>query len=150
MAELRTGSVPANGITFHYLELGEGPLVLCLHGFPDNAYTYRYLLPVLAAAGFRGVAPFMRGYAPTSAAPRPRRAAGRHVLHPTRGRLTAACRSRRSAGRQAGLSGGEARTRPWHLRRVRCAARASITRSRAMTHTLLLAYLGGVAMLITP
>jgi len=54
---------------FHYLELGTGPLVLCLHGFPDNAYTYRYLLPVLAAAGFRGVAPFMRGYAPTSAAP---------------------------------------------------------------------------------
>ena len=69
MAELRTGSVHANGITFHYLELGTGPLVLCLHGFPDNAYTYRYLLPVLAAAGFRGVAPFMRGYAPTTAAP---------------------------------------------------------------------------------
>ncbi len=68
MAELRTGSVHANGITFHYLELGTGPLVLCLHGFPDNAYTYRYLLPVLAAAGFRGVAPFMRGYAPTTAA----------------------------------------------------------------------------------
>ena|SRR5438093_13743449 len=69
MAEWRTGSVHANGITFHYLELGTGPLVLCLHGFPDNAYTYRYLLPVLAAAGFRGVAPFMRGYAPTTAAP---------------------------------------------------------------------------------
>ncbi len=69
MAELRTGSVPANGITFHYLEQGAGPLVLCLHGFPDNAQTYRYLLPVLAAAGYRAVAPFMRGYAPTSAAP---------------------------------------------------------------------------------
>jgi pimeloyl-ACP methyl ester carboxylesterase len=69
MAELRTGSVQANGITFHYLELGAGPLVLCLHGFPDNAYTYSALLPVLAQAGLRGVAPFMRGYAPTSAAP---------------------------------------------------------------------------------
>jgi pimeloyl-ACP methyl ester carboxylesterase len=69
MAELRTGSVHANDITFHYLELGTGPLVLCLHGFPDNAYTYRYLLPVLAAAGFRGIAPFMRGYAPTTASP---------------------------------------------------------------------------------
>src|SRR5262249_255875 len=69
MAELRTGSVSAHGMMFHYLELGTGPLVLCLHGFPDNAYTYRYLLPGLAAAGFRGVAPFMRGYAPTSAAP---------------------------------------------------------------------------------
>jgi pimeloyl-ACP methyl ester carboxylesterase len=69
MVDLRTGSVQANSIAFHYLELGTGPLVLCLHGFPDNAYTYRYLLPVLAAAGFRAVAPFMRGYAPTSAAP---------------------------------------------------------------------------------
>src|SRR5262245_14862892 len=69
MVDLRTGSVQANSIAFHYLELGTGPLVLCLHGFPDNAYTYRYLLPVLAAAGFRAVAPFMRGYAPTRAAP---------------------------------------------------------------------------------
>jgi pimeloyl-ACP methyl ester carboxylesterase len=59
------GTVAANGIDFHYLELGSGPLVLCLHGFPDTALTYRYLLPVLAEAGFRGVAPFMRGYAPT-------------------------------------------------------------------------------------
>jgi len=69
MVELHTGSVQANSIAFHYLELGTGPLVLCLHGFPDNAYTYHYLLPVLAAAGFHAVAPFMRGYAPTSAAP---------------------------------------------------------------------------------
>src|SRR4030095_5324282 len=69
MADFRMGTVRTNGIDFHYLELGSGPLVLCLHGFPDNAYTYRYLLPALAAAGFRAVAPFMRGYAPTSAAP---------------------------------------------------------------------------------
>lgn len=64
---LRTHTVDANGIQFHCLEAGEGPLVLCLHGFPDNAYTYRQLLPALAEAGFRAVAPFMRGYAPTSA-----------------------------------------------------------------------------------
>lgn len=66
MADFRTGKVRTNGIDFHYLELGSGPLVLCLHGFPDNAFTYRYLLPALAKAGFRGVAPFTRGYAPTS------------------------------------------------------------------------------------
>ena len=64
---LRTHTVDANGIQFHCLEAGEGPLVLCLHGFPDNAYTYRQLLPALAEAGFRAAAPFMRGYAPTSA-----------------------------------------------------------------------------------
>ncbi len=65
--EFRTRTVTANGIHFHCLEAGHGPLVLCLHGFPDNAYTYRALLPALAEAGFHAVAPFMRGYAPTSA-----------------------------------------------------------------------------------
>src|SRR5215469_831044 len=69
MAQLRNGNVSANGIDFHYIEAGDGPLVLCLHGFPDNAYTYRYLLPALADAGFRGVAPFMRGYSPTGKPP---------------------------------------------------------------------------------
>ena len=56
----------ANGVEFTYLECGSGPLALCLHGFPDSAYTWRHLLPALADAGFRAVAPFMRGYAPTS------------------------------------------------------------------------------------
>ena len=65
MAEFNTGTVNANGINFHYLEMGEGPLALCFHGFPDHAWSFRHLLPDLADAGFRAVAPFMRGYAPT-------------------------------------------------------------------------------------
>jgi pimeloyl-ACP methyl ester carboxylesterase len=65
MPEFKTGVVQANGLQFHYLEMGEGPLALCLHGFPDSPWTYRYLLPELSKAGFRAVAPFMRGYAPT-------------------------------------------------------------------------------------
>jgi pimeloyl-ACP methyl ester carboxylesterase len=40
-------------------------LALCLHGFPDSAHTFRHLLPGLAAAGFRAVAPWLRGYDPT-------------------------------------------------------------------------------------
>jgi pimeloyl-ACP methyl ester carboxylesterase len=64
--ELREGSVNANGIEFAYRESGSGPLALCLHGFPDSPYTYRHLLPALADAGYRAVAPFMRGYAPTA------------------------------------------------------------------------------------
>ncbi|MGI5164165.1 alpha/beta fold hydrolase [Spirillospora sp. CA-253888] len=62
-----TGSVTANGLEFGYLEAGpqDGPLALCLHGFPDSAHTWRHLMPELAAAGYRAVAPFMRGYAPT-------------------------------------------------------------------------------------
>jgi pimeloyl-ACP methyl ester carboxylesterase len=65
MPESKTGNVQANGLRFHHLEMGQGPLALCLHGFPDSPWTYRYLLPELAKAGYRAVAPFMRGYAPT-------------------------------------------------------------------------------------
>ena len=56
----------ANGVTYGYLADGpdDGPLALCLHGFPDSAHTWRHLLPELAGAGFHTVAPFLRGYAP--------------------------------------------------------------------------------------
>ena len=67
--EITTHTVTANGIDFTYLECGTGPLALCLHGFPDSAHSWRYLMPELAAAGYRAVAPFTRGYAPTSIAP---------------------------------------------------------------------------------
>jgi pimeloyl-ACP methyl ester carboxylesterase len=61
-------TVTANGVEFATLSDGpaDGPLALCLHGFPDTAHTWRYLLPRLADAGFHAVAPFLRGYAPTS------------------------------------------------------------------------------------
>jgi pimeloyl-ACP methyl ester carboxylesterase len=67
--EITTQTVTANGIDFTYLECGTGPLALCLHGFPDSAHSWRHLMPELAAAGYRAVAPFTRGYAPTSTAP---------------------------------------------------------------------------------
>ncbi len=61
-------TVEANGLEFAYLEDGppDGPLALCLHGFPDSAHTRRHLLGALGGAGFHAVAPFMRGYAPTA------------------------------------------------------------------------------------
>jgi pimeloyl-ACP methyl ester carboxylesterase len=64
-------TVAANGLTVAYLEAGPetGPLALCLHGFPDTAHTFRHLLPALADAGFHAVAPWLRGYAPTSLPP---------------------------------------------------------------------------------
>lgn len=61
--------VRANDLEFGILEAGAGPLALCLHGFPDTAHTWKFLLPALARAGFRAVAPFMRGYAPTEVPP---------------------------------------------------------------------------------
>ena len=64
--EIKASTIWANGLEFGLLEAGGGPLALCLHGFPDTARTWRYLLPELAAAGFHAVAPFMRGYAPTA------------------------------------------------------------------------------------
>jgi pimeloyl-ACP methyl ester carboxylesterase len=64
-APVHAGTVQANGLEFGVLEAGSGPLALCLHGFPDCAHTWRYLLPALAEAGFHAVAPFLRGYAPT-------------------------------------------------------------------------------------
>ena len=63
--DLKTGVVQANGLEFHYVEAGQGPLALCLHGFPDSPFTYRYLLPALAEAGYHAVVPYMRGYRPT-------------------------------------------------------------------------------------
>jgi pimeloyl-ACP methyl ester carboxylesterase len=66
---MERGTVEANGIEFAYLEAGEGPLVLLLHGFPDDAWTYEHQLEALAANGYRAVAPFMRGYQPTGPAP---------------------------------------------------------------------------------
>jgi pimeloyl-ACP methyl ester carboxylesterase len=69
LSEFSTQCIQANGLDISYLEAGQGPLVLCLHGFPDTAWSFRPLLAVLAASGYRAVAPFMRGYAPTSLAP---------------------------------------------------------------------------------
>lgn len=51
-----------NGIRLHWVEQGEGPLVVLLHGFPEFWYAWRHQIPALAAAGFRAVAPDLRGY----------------------------------------------------------------------------------------
>ena len=75
----------ANGLEIAYLEQGTGPLVVLLHGFPDTAHTWEPTMAALAAAGFRAVAPFMRGYFPTDDSRR------RRVRHRTR---SAAMRSR--------------------------------------------------------
>jgi pimeloyl-ACP methyl ester carboxylesterase len=49
-------------VRLHYVEVGEGPLVVLLHGFPQFWYMWRFQIPALAGAGFRVVAPDMRGY----------------------------------------------------------------------------------------
>lgn len=66
-AEFKTNSARANGLRFSWIELGAGPLVLALHGFPDRPHTFRYQMQALAEVGYRVVAPYLRGYFPTEA-----------------------------------------------------------------------------------
>src|SRR3954447_16345973 len=51
-----------NGLRLHYVEAGTGPLVVLLHGFPEFWYSWRHQIPALARAGFRVLAPDLRGY----------------------------------------------------------------------------------------
>jgi pimeloyl-ACP methyl ester carboxylesterase len=62
---MKEGTVRANGIEFAYIEEGEGPLVLLVHGYPDVAQTWSAQMRALAEAGYRAVAPNLRGYPPT-------------------------------------------------------------------------------------
>ncbi len=59
--------VAANGIELYVLEEGEGPLVVLCHGFPELAFSWRHQVPALTAAGFRVVAPDLRGFGRSSA-----------------------------------------------------------------------------------
>ena len=63
---MKSEFVEANGIRFHCRMEGDGPLVLLLHGFPQTSYEYRHLVPALAEAGYRAVAPDLRGIGQTS------------------------------------------------------------------------------------
>ena len=65
MSEVKEIQVAAGGLVFTCQSQGEGPLVLLLHGFPDRASAWRPIMAGLAAAGFRAVAPSMRGYGET-------------------------------------------------------------------------------------
>jgi len=58
--------VTTNGIRLAVHEQGAGIPVVLLHGFPELAYSWRYQLPALAAAGYRAIAPDLRGYGQSS------------------------------------------------------------------------------------
>jgi pimeloyl-ACP methyl ester carboxylesterase len=69
MPEIFMKYIRANGLDFAYLEAGQGPLVLLLHGFPDIPKTWEHQINALASAGYRAVAPSLRGYFPTEITP---------------------------------------------------------------------------------
>ena|SRR5690349_11784294 len=60
--ELRDGYAEIGDVRLHYVEAGDGPLIVLLHGFPEFWYGWRLQIEPLAAAGFRVVAPDLRGY----------------------------------------------------------------------------------------
>ena len=62
--------VAANGARFHVAELGTGPLVVLLHGFPEFWWAWRHQLPALAEAGYRAAAMDLRGYGGSDKTPR--------------------------------------------------------------------------------
>jgi pimeloyl-ACP methyl ester carboxylesterase len=66
-SRLKEHDIATNGISLHVTEQGEGPAVLFCHGFPDTSYTWRRQMQAVAAAGYRAIAPDMRGYGRSSA-----------------------------------------------------------------------------------
>ncbi len=66
-APFKEYDIQANGITLHVTEQGDGPAVLFCHGFPDTSYTWRSQMQAVAAAGYRAIAPDMRGFGRSSA-----------------------------------------------------------------------------------
>ena len=60
--ELREGYAEVGDVNLHYVEAGDGPLIVLLHGFPEFWFGWRLQIAPLAAAGFRVVAPDTRGY----------------------------------------------------------------------------------------
>jgi pimeloyl-ACP methyl ester carboxylesterase len=65
-ADLEHLSFQHGELVFTAKAMGEGPVVICLHGFPDNAGSFRHQLPALAEAGFRAISVTLRGYERTS------------------------------------------------------------------------------------
>lgn len=66
----RHRQIAANGARFHVAEVGAGPLVIFLHGFPEFWWAWRHQLPAFADAGFRAVAMDLRGYGGSDKTPR--------------------------------------------------------------------------------
>src|SRR6476620_3011276 len=60
--EFREGYTEVGDVRLHYVEAGEGPLIVLLHGFPEFWFGWRLQIKPLVEAGFRVVAPDTRGY----------------------------------------------------------------------------------------
>ena len=66
VVDLEIVTLERGDLRFTARAAGDGPLVLCVHGFPDNAHTFQHQFAALVADGYRVVAPTIRGYEPGS------------------------------------------------------------------------------------
>lgn len=78
LIDARRHSIETNGIRMAVTEQGAGPAVVLCHGFPELGYSWRHQIPALASAGFRVVAPDLRGYGDTD---RPEAIADYDIVH---------------------------------------------------------------------
>lgn len=69
MENIKHQNLSVNGINMHVAEIGDGPAVLFLHGFPELWYSWRHQMLYLASKGYRAIAPDLRGYGDTDAPP---------------------------------------------------------------------------------
>ncbi|KAK6138779.1 hypothetical protein DH2020_027476 [Rehmannia glutinosa] len=68
MERIEHKTLSVNGLNMHVAELGQGPIILFLHGFPECWYTWRHQMIYFASHGYRAVAPDLRGFADTTGA----------------------------------------------------------------------------------
>ena len=61
-SDFKKGMIETNGIELHYVEYGEGPLVIFCHGWPESWYSWRHQIRAVGNQGYRAVALHMRGY----------------------------------------------------------------------------------------
>ncbi|KAA8549145.1 hypothetical protein F0562_000829 [Nyssa sinensis] len=78
MEKIAHRNISVNGISMHVAEIGEGPPVLFLHGFPELWYSWRHQMLYLSSMGYRAIAPDLRGYGDTDA---PASASSYSTLH---------------------------------------------------------------------
>ncbi|KAL6968540.1 hypothetical protein U1Q18_034343 [Sarracenia purpurea var. burkii] len=78
MEKIQHRNIFVNGINMHVAEIGEGPTILFVHGFPELWYSWRHQMLSLSSLGYRAVAPDLRGYGDTDA---PHSAAAYTVFH---------------------------------------------------------------------
>ncbi|KAK3000972.1 hypothetical protein RJ639_022299 [Escallonia herrerae] len=80
MEKIQHRNIFVNGINMHVAEIGQGPAILFLHGFPELWYSWRHQMLSLSSLGYRAVAPDLRGFGDTDAQPSPASYTAFHIV----------------------------------------------------------------------